>query len=263
MTFDDILGNERIKERLLTAIANGQVGHAYLFEAGRDVDKTAFAKCFVKAILCENGGCDSCVTCRKIDDGNHADLHIVSPDGASVKDGQVEALQSELRTKPFGSRNIAIIEDADTMTQYAQNRLLKTLEEPAPGTVIILLSDNIENMLPTIRSRCMAYRLDDSQMTDPKAEKLAAEIEELIHDDENFHVMKSRMDKLSKDRDMSQKVLDSLERRYAGYLLDGSLRYSSKEVYDAIDAIEEARGRIRKNMNTAYALKAMLLKIGG
>lgn len=263
MTFDHLYGNEKLIQRLRVSIASGSVGHAYIFEAGADVDKLLFAMCFIKALLCKNGGCESCVTCRKIDDGNHEDIHVVSADGASVKDGQIEDLQAELRKKPFGSRNIAVISDADTMTQYAQNRLLKTLEEPAPGTVIILLVENIENMLPTIRSRCMSYRLEDSGITDPEAEGLARRIEEMIYEEQPFYILKDELEKLAKDREMSRKVLDCLEKIYAGHLLSGDLRYKDQKVYDAVEAIEEAAGKIRKNMNTAYALKAMLLKIGG
>ena len=78
----------------------------------------------------------------------------------SVKDEQISKLQAELQKKPLGERNLAVIKDADTMTKRAQNRILKTLEEPYEGTVIFLLSENRENIIDTVKSRCVIYRLE-------------------------------------------------------------------------------------------------------
>ncbi len=263
MTFDDYIENEKLISRLKDSIRSGRVGHAYIFEAGGNVDKLAFARCFVKAILCQSGGCNSCAVCRRVEEDGHEDVHLLKPDGASIKDEQLQPLQEQLRRKPFGERNIAIICSADKMTVRVQNRLLKTLEEPAPGTVIILLAENVENLLPTIRSRCMTYRLEDANDADGKAEKLAQKLETMLYEQEDFHLLKAEAEKLAKDIEMTGRVLDAMEKLYAGYLLSGDMRYSSQKVHDAVAAIEEARGKILKNMNAGYAIKAMLIKIGG
>ena len=93
------------------------------------------------------GGC--AIGARPIDcllyTSNHEDIFYVRKDGNSIKDENMSALQERLKNKPLGERNIAIVEDADTMTLRAQNRILKTLEEPPSGTVIILLSENTES----------------------------------------------------------------------------------------------------------------------
>ena len=99
----DGLGS-RAEERLNRAISNGNISHAYIFEGDYTVDKTVFAMKFVKSVLCDSGGCDECVVCHKIDNGNYEDLFVISPEN-SVKDEDIEKLQEKLKNKPFaGSR---------------------------------------------------------------------------------------------------------------------------------------------------------------
>ena len=157
-------------DKLSQAIRTGRISHAYIIEGDHNVDKLGFAMEFVKALLCPEDpgeGCGLCSTCRRVENGNYEDLYLVQPDRddkkatLSIKDADIEELQANLKMKPTGGdRNIAIIDGCDGMTPRAQNRFLKTLEEPAPGTVILLLSENMENLLPTIRSRCVHYRLN-------------------------------------------------------------------------------------------------------
>ncbi len=254
----------RAAKRLNSAISNGNISHAYIFEGDYTVDKTGFAMSFVKAVLCKNGGCGHCAVCRKIENGNYEDLFVISPEN-SVKDEDIEKLQEKLKNRPFaGSRNIAVIENADTMTRWAQNRLLKTLEEPPSGTVIVLLADNIENFLPTILSRCAVYRLEGAQQqSDKGALDKAAELEKMIYGEEPFYVLKAYAEKLAKDRRETMAVLDCLERTYRDFIIQGSVKYSSASIYSSISAIEEARRKILRNMNVSYALKEMIIKIGG
>ncbi|MGN1144596.1 MAG: hypothetical protein ACI4SU_08505, partial [Anaerovoracaceae bacterium] len=164
MSLNNWKADEKLVTRITGSILAGNVFHAYIIEGDTCVDKLAFAKDMVKAILCTERpgvGCGSCISCRKIDHGNYEDLYFIESDGLSVKDEPVFALQEKLKRKPTaGDRNLAIIKDADTMTTRAQNRLLKTLEEPPEGTVIFLLSENKDNLLETIRSRCVTYRLN-------------------------------------------------------------------------------------------------------
>ena len=136
MSLRDYNEYKRLIERISKAIINANVSHAYIIEGDSCIDKEAFAKDFIKAILCleEPGfGCDRCVNCRKIDHDNYEDMYILRADELSLKDAAVSGLQENLKNKPSaGNRNIAIIEGADSMTPRAQNRLLKTLEEPNP-----------------------------------------------------------------------------------------------------------------------------------
>jgi DNA polymerase-3 subunit delta' len=109
-----------------------------------------------KAIVClEQRGCGHCQACRKIDHQNHPDLHILEPEGSSIKIEQVRAFQRDLNLKPLEApRKICIIEQAEAMTVGAANALLKTLEEPRGDSLLILLTDQPNRLLETIRSRC-------------------------------------------------------------------------------------------------------------
>ncbi|TLM99766.1 hypothetical protein FDZ71_15325, partial [bacterium] len=114
----------------------------------------------------ENKPCGNCPGCVRLETDNHPDIMILKPEDGSIKNQQVEAFQEFLRIKPFlAAAKVGIIEDADTMTPSAQNRLLKTLEEPAPGTTLFLITTNFNRMLTTIMSRCQTLRfqgLDES-----------------------------------------------------------------------------------------------------
>jgi DNA polymerase-3 subunit delta' len=156
MTFDQILGHDRQKEILRRALANGRVAHAYLFTGPDGIGKRLMAMALARAIVCEEQrGCGNCLACRKIDHQNHPDLHILDPDGKSIKIEQIRSFQKELNLKPLEApRKICMIEQADAMTVGAANALLKTLEEPRGDTLLVLLSAQPNLLLETIRSRC-------------------------------------------------------------------------------------------------------------
>jgi DNA polymerase-3 subunit delta' len=156
MTFDQILGHERQKEILNRSLAGGRLAHAYLFSGPDGIGKRLMALALARAIAChEQRGCGNCQACRKIDHRNHPDLHVLEPDGNSIKIEQVRAFQKDLNLKPLEApRKICLIEEADSMTVGAANALLKTLEEPRGDTLLILLSAHPNRLLETIRSRC-------------------------------------------------------------------------------------------------------------
>ena len=156
MTFDQILGHERQKEILSRALANGRIAHAYLFSGPDGIGKRLMAMALARAIVClEQRNCGHCLACRKIDHHNHPDLHLLEPDGNSIKSDQIRSFQRELNLKPLEApRKICMIEQADAMTIGAANALLKTLEEPRGDTLLILLSAQPNRLLETIRSRC-------------------------------------------------------------------------------------------------------------
>ena len=156
MTFDQILGHARQKEILSRSLASGRLAHAYLFSGPDGVGKRLMALALARAIVChEQRGCGDCQACRKIDHRNHPDLHILQPDGTSIKIEQVRSLQKGLNLKPLeANRKICLIEEAESMTLGAANALLKTLEEPRGDTLLILLTAYPNRLLETIRSRC-------------------------------------------------------------------------------------------------------------
>ncbi len=257
-------------ERLSAAIKSGNVSHAYIFEGEASLDKKAFAEAFVKAVLCREKsgiGCDACPSCRKVDHGNCEDLFYVQADGSSIKDEAIERLQERLKTKPYGERNIAIISDADTMTLRAQNRLLKTLEEPPEGTILILLSENIENLTQTILSRCVKFRLNyfGRESYEGMMDK-AREVADLLLEGAPFYKRKEAITDIIKDEGKTKAFLDALEKVYRDLLIDSSEKsrlYKKSRIFKNVDRIEHARRQIQRGVSQSYAMKDLMIKIGG
>jgi DNA polymerase-3 subunit delta' len=130
VTFAQIIGHDRQKDILRRALAGGRLAHAYLFAGPEGVGKRLMALAVARVLFCSVGtGCGECAACRKLDHRNHPDLHVLEPDGNSIKIEQVRAIQRDLSLRPVeGSRKVCLLEAAETMTTAAANALLKTLE---------------------------------------------------------------------------------------------------------------------------------------
>lgn len=156
MSFQQIVGQERVKQMLQNGLRNDKVSHAYLFAGPEGTGRKQMALTFAKALFCtemKDDSCDQCLECRKVDHQNHPDIHFVAPDGASIKIEQIRELQREFAYRGGGNRKVYIMEQADKMTVQAANSLLKFLEEPLSPVVAILITENGQAMLPTIQSR--------------------------------------------------------------------------------------------------------------
>ena len=153
-----IIGHQQILEQLYHAIASNRVAGAYLFVGVANVGKETVALHFAKSINClssDEAACGTCLSCRKADDRNHPDLQIIRPSGAWIKIDQIRELQKRIIYRPLeGVRKVYILTEVERMNLEAANCLLKTLEEPPADSVLILLTTNLDAMLPTIRSRC-------------------------------------------------------------------------------------------------------------
>lgn len=161
--FENILGNDKIKEALKNIIINKNASHSYMFIGVEGIGKKLIATEFSKRLLCnsEKIDCNSCKSCIEFDSKNHPDFLIIEPDGNLIKIEQIRNMQKKIQEKPIISkRKIYIINDADKMTKEAQNCLLKTLEEPPEYISIILIGNNESSFLPTIKSRCMIIHFE-------------------------------------------------------------------------------------------------------
>ena len=164
-TFRDVVGHESIIGHFKSSIEQGKVAHAYLIHGEKGTGKKMLAGLFAKTLQCEAGGTDPCGTCRsciQCDSGNHPDIIWVThekPTVISVDDIR-EQVNNDIIIKPYSSRyKIYIIPEAELMNPQAQNALLKTIEEPPEYAVIMLLTNNLDKMLPTILSRCITLNL--------------------------------------------------------------------------------------------------------
>lgn len=154
--FDDIIGQDRVKEFLKGSIEKAKVSHSYIFSGPQGTQKEEMAKSLAEILFCEGKikPCEKCVPCNKLKENNHPDFIEIFPDGAHVKIKQIRRLRKDITIKPYeSSHKVYLIYGADTMRSEAQNALLKTLEEPPSYGIIILLAENIQNLLPTIISR--------------------------------------------------------------------------------------------------------------
>lgn len=155
------LGHEHLRQMLQVAFHQNRLSHGYIFDGPAGIGKCSMAVWMAAHLFCtgEQKPCGSCPGCIRLDSDNHPDIMVLKPEEGSIKNHQVEAFQEFLRIKPFvAASKVGIIEDADTMTPSAQNRLLKTLEEPASGVTLFLITTNFNRMLPTILSRCQTLR---------------------------------------------------------------------------------------------------------
>lgn len=149
-----------VMKRLKNILIKKRVAHAYLFEGIKGTGKREIGLFFSKALYCENlidgfRPCGECHSCKRIDSGNHPDIHMIEPDGASIKKEQIANLQLEFAKKSVESnRKFYMIVHADKMTTNAANSLLKFLEEPQAQTTAILITEQMQKILPTILSRC-------------------------------------------------------------------------------------------------------------
>lgn len=161
--FSDVIGHKEVVEWLKSALRSGRIANSYIFSGPENIGKEFVAINFAKALNCisdNEDSCDECISCRKIDDGNHPDIVVIRPQGTRLKIDQMRSLQRQGSYRAMeGKRKVYIITEAEKMTPEAANSLLKTLEEP-PGAMVLILVTSVYNaLLPTIRSRCQAIKL--------------------------------------------------------------------------------------------------------
>ena len=163
--FQDIIGQEQICEHLQTALKLQKVSHAYIINGERNSGKKFIARIFAMALQCTGEGekpCQVCRSCRQALSENHPDIIRIThekPNSIGVEDIRTQ-VNNDMGIKPYqGPYKVYLIEEAEKMTVQAQNALLKTLEEPPEYAVIIILTTNLETLLPTILSRCVVLNM--------------------------------------------------------------------------------------------------------
>lgn len=164
--FADIVGQEQLREHLENAVRMGKVSHAYIINGERNAGKEFIAKTFAMAVQCENRQdaepCGECHSCKQALSGNHPDIIFITHEkpGTIGVDDIRRQINGDVAIKPYsGLKKIYIVSEGEKMTVQAQNALLKTLEEPPEYAVILILTDNVNTLLPTILSRCVVLNM--------------------------------------------------------------------------------------------------------
>ena len=274
--FDNIVGNEKVKKLLSNIVQNQKVTHSYLFTGPEGIGKKQIATEFSKMLL-------------KAETENNPDFDCIEPDGNVIKINQIRELQIKIQEKPIKCQNkVYIINDADKMTQEAQNCLLKTLEEPPGFVILILIGANENAFLSTIKSRCMRIHFEpikDEEMKQFLLEKYnlqvtetmlqmfqgsiskAIELKEKIETYENIKLLIENMDKLDlidimekaqilyQSKEEIQKMLEYINT----ILLE--LAITNNKYANCIPIVEKTKRRLKQNANYDMSIDNMLWNI--
>ena len=291
--FENIVGNNKIKELLKNSIENQKTSHSYLFIGIEGIGKKMIAMEFAKAILCideKNKCCNKCKSCIEFDSNNNPDFKIIEPDGNSIKIEQIREMQNKIIEKPIiSSKKVYVINDSDKMTKEAQNCLLKTLEEPPEFATIILIGSNESAYLSTIKSRCMILhfeKISNSELKEILINKFNLKID-------NEMLLKFSQGSISKAIDIieNKEIYEKIEEIISNInnkdIIDiikmSDILYKSKEIIndileniniqlielskksytylECIDIVENTKKRLKMNANYDMCIDNMLLQM--
>ena len=190
MGFDELLGNQRIRIILKNYLKNNIIPYSMIFAGPRSANMLSFAVAFAKGVNClhplpDGDFCGQCSNCIEIDKEIFLDLKVLEPDGQFFKKEQIGFLIEDNFNKPMkGNRKFNILVNANRMNVHAANAFLKVLEEPAPLNVFILITENLNVLLPTIQSRCQVLKFSPLSR---------AEIKTYLMEKRNFDEDKARL----------------------------------------------------------------------
>ncbi len=168
-----------VMKQLQTIFKKNRVGHAYIFEGGKGTGTEEVMLFFVQLLLCENPQnnvpCETCRSCQRIKSGNHPNFHQVYPEGQFIKVDAIEELLNEMsKTGLEAGRKVYVIHSAERLNVKSANKLLKFLEEPEGIVTAIFVTQNINAIISTIRSRCQHIKFQEIPR-DTMIKKLVAE----------------------------------------------------------------------------------------
>lgn len=275
--------------RLITNITDGtRAAHAFIVEGRAGEGRSAFVTSLAMGLECtspepDSRPCGQCPSCRQVAAGTSLDVVRMNKSTgqsknarATYKVNDASEFIERLGMGAYGRYLIGIIDDADTMSEVIQNKLLKTLEEPGRNTILLLAAANRDNLLSTVRSRCSEIRLadysedvNDLAPEDPGVSeariKTFTEIASMFEDRKcRFHEFRAAVDKHIKSREEAYLLLDLLEDELRQMLMDPANSGSPEMLQKAaghIEAASVARMDIRRELSYNKALKRLYLEI--
>ncbi len=280
-------GHADVLAQFRTALARGRLASTFLFVGPGGIGKRTVALHLSKALLCQTNTraslaarsvskgetdpltpCNRCESCRLFDAGTHPDLHVVAlPEGKSSIPVSVligedekrmkEGLCYEIALKPMlGGRKVAIIDDADTLNDSSANCLLKTLEEPPPRSILILLSERLDKQLPTIRSRAQLIRFQP--LTEQEVEAVLLENKFVEDPSEAARLAKLGEGSVTRAMDLADPTLGQFRASFLQALAARPLRNVplSKQVADFVDAAGKEASLRRTRLRWLMGLAA-------
>lgn len=171
--FDTLVGQDAAVAQLQAAAAGHGMTHAWLFTGPPGSGRSNAARAFAAALQCHDGGCGHCDNCHQVLHGTHVDVAVVVPEGLHLLIADARRVMERASRAPVQGRwQVTVIEDADRMEDRTANTILKVVEEPPPHSVLLLCAPSLDDVLPTIRSRCRLVPL-----VTPSAASVAALLE--------------------------------------------------------------------------------------
>lgn len=263
MKFTDILTNS---------------AHAFIVEAATEEARASFVKKMVQGFNCLNENiearpCGNCPSCRQIEAGTSMDVFHMEKSGKSAyKVDDAAAFIARLGMGSYGRHIIGIIDEADLLSEKIQNKLLKTLEEPEEGAVIIMATSNQDNLIRTVRSRCNSIRVSDYTGVVEKeietddvirtvADLFIQQATEVGSRKGNFCDCRTAIDKKIKNQADAIVLLGLLEDEYRNNMLSGHSAEMAGRMVAAIDLVELARKDIYCGMSYGKALRRLFLEL--
>jgi DNA polymerase-3 subunit delta' len=266
MSLASIETNAAVMRQLRDSVGKDRISHAYLF-AGPPEIRGRVGLEFAKAILCETSrddACDVCTICKKVEHGNHEDVLDVQKSGNTIRKDEILNIIDRLSFKPYGGRSVVIVDDADTMTIAAQNKLLKTLEEPPGRSVILLLAERKDALLPTVLSRCVQFQLRDDPHLDADTAAIGRQLVDPRQKGQPFYLRAEAIAPHISDRDLCLEVLDAAQddlRKQLFEAVDRAQHAHVPLIRTAVARIEQARRSLQAGYNVGYTMKHLCLLI--
>ena len=273
MAFKNYNISKKTLRYLTNIVKSNNFSHAYIFAGENHTDCLNLVREFVKAAYCisddEEKPCGYCLPCQKIEHDNHEDVVYLKREGSIIKVLQIEELLKSLSVKPASSNRItAIIPEADKMNSHSQNKLLKTLEEPAPGYIVILVSEMPEKLLETIKSRCVSIRMESAgygKENDMQTDA-AVLVDKLLNNDPYFEITKF-IDNIVTDKEHCPMFLDALETEFDNrlkYCIEtGAVNYdTSFGISRIMGLIGDVRRDLSLNISVKYSMRNLIISIG-
>lgn len=268
------------------ALRQNHLSHSYLLSGTENMD---LAKEIAKHILCkqEHTACGSCSSCVKLASGNHPDYLEIEPEGASIKNAQVEQFQEYVFIRPFESRHkIIVFNQMHLMTERAQNRMLKVLEEPPEYAVFFFLTEQADLLLETVVSRCQILNVHSTEKAKSEHQVLEKALDWVMGIEKNdmarileigayakqdktrFNALLYSLSDILRDvmifRETKNYQLISETNltilNYREYLPRFVANISRKKTVQLITCIEEVDSKIKNNMNFDLTVDKLLFK---
>ncbi len=294
--YENIIGNDKIKQELAYSASLNLISHSYLFIGTEGIGKKMIAKEFAKMLLCEASDkkikkyCNKCKSCIEFDTNNNPDFFLIEPNGNSIKIEQIREVQRKIIEEPIISKKkVYIINDSDKMTKEAQNALLKTLEEPPEFVIIILIGSNKDDFLTTIKSRCNIIQFNN--IPDEKIQKYLEEKYQIKNLETNmiraFGGSIGKAEVLREKQELYQAVYNCIDKIEGLDLIDmikqADIIYKSQEdrfeileyinvilfeksktnlkYLNGIDIVEKTKQRLKANSNYNMCIDNMLFSL--